>query len=179
MLQSDWNDNLWTQESVDDWMPDNEPDNMDVEAANALFDLILNGMDLNASSSRTAVVILRERAVNRCSDIRESRVLTNNEVIDVVNDLRYEDDQTDQEMKNYIQEVISCITTGDEEADMASIETFAGTIAAQQKVTKDQARENLLALRKEYYAELAKGKTPDQAKVGLSYKIYRGGLLVI
>lgn len=51
--------------------------------------------------------------------------------MDVVDDLRYEDDATDQEMKTYIQEVISCITTGDEDADMKSIETFAGTIAAQ------------------------------------------------
>lgn len=47
-----------------------------------------------------------------------------------MNDLRYEDEETDKEMKNYINEVISCITTGDEDADMASIETFAGTIAA-------------------------------------------------
>ena len=57
--------------------------------------------------------------------------MTGAEVMDVVDDLRYEDDATDNEMKTYIQEVISCITTGDEEADMKSIETFAGTIAAQ------------------------------------------------
>lgn len=101
-----------------------------MEAANALFDMILNGMDLTSERMRSTVVVLRESQMIRNSECRESRVLTDNEVHDVVNDLRYEDDKTDQEMKQYIQEVISCITSGDEEADMASIETFAGTIAA-------------------------------------------------
>ncbi len=62
---------------------------------------------------------------------------------------------------------------------MESIETFAGTIAAQQNVTKQQAKEQLLQLRKEFFDEIAKGKTAKEARVGISYKIYRGGILVV
>lgn len=62
---------------------------------------------------------------------------------------------------------------------MESIETFAGTIAAQQNVTKQQAKEQLLQLRKEFFEEIAKGKTAKEARVGISYKIYRGGILVV
>lgn len=60
MLQEHWNDNLWTPESVDDWEPDNDPDDLDLEAANALFDMILHGMDLNSERMRSTVVLIRE-----------------------------------------------------------------------------------------------------------------------
>jgi hypothetical protein len=34
-------------------------------------------------------------------------------------------------------------------------------------------------LRKEFYDELEKGKSAKEVRVGLSYKIYRGGILVV
>ena len=37
----------------------------------------------------------------------------------------YEDKKTEQEMKELIAEIISAITTGDEEEDMKSIDIFA------------------------------------------------------
>lgn len=56
--------------------------------------------------------------------------MTDNDVSDVVGGLRYEDPQTDDEMKKMIADILSCITTGDEKEDMDSIKTFANTIAA-------------------------------------------------
>ncbi len=102
--------------------------------------------------------MVRQSSVNRQSDTRESRVLDDNELGEVMDSLRYEDKKTDEEMKQFISEIIACISTGDEEADNNSIETFAATIAAQQNVTRQQAREQLQALRKEYFDEIAKGK---------------------
>lgn len=144
MVQSHWQDSFWTAESVDDWQPDNDPDFIDFEAANALFDMIVNGMDVNSESMRQTVVIIRESQIQRGTESRESRLMTGEEVKEVVSDLRYDDDRTDQEMRTYIQEVLSCITSGDEEDDMKSIEIFAGTIAAQQKVSKEQAKQSLI-----------------------------------
>jgi len=48
---------------------------------------------------------------------RASRVMTDGEVNNVVDELRYEDPKTDEEMKTYIEEIIAIITTGDEKAD--------------------------------------------------------------
>ena len=54
-------------------------------------------------------------------------------------------------MRDYISDMIECITTGNEKHDMETIEELAITIAAQKNVTKDQAKEMLLGLRSEYY----------------------------
>ena len=102
MVQSHWQDSFWTAESVDDWQPDNDPDFIDFEAANALFDMIINGMDVNSDSMRQTVVIIRESQIQRGTESRESRLMTGEEVKEVVSDLRYDDDRTDQEMRTYI-----------------------------------------------------------------------------
>lgn len=70
--------------------------------------------------------------------------MSSDEVNDVLDELRYEDDGVDAEMREYIEQVISMITTGDEEEDMKSLETIAATIAAQRNVSLKQAKENLL-----------------------------------
>lgn len=44
--------------------------------------------------------------------------MTDIEVTDVIDGIRYEDKKTDEEMKQFISEIISCITTGDEHSDM-------------------------------------------------------------
>jgi hypothetical protein len=54
----------------------------------------------------------------------------------VVDGIGYADPKNDEEMKEFISEIISAITTGDEEEDMKSIDTFAQTISAQQNVTR-------------------------------------------
>jgi hypothetical protein len=54
-----------------------------------------------------------------------------------VDGIGYVDPKTDAEMKEFIAEIISAITTGDEEEDMQSIDTFAQTISAQQNVTRE------------------------------------------
>jgi len=58
MLQLDWNDDLWTQETVDDWEPDNDPEELDLLAAHALFDAIHDGMDMTSERMRSTVVLL-------------------------------------------------------------------------------------------------------------------------
>lgn len=40
-------------------------------------------------------------------------------------------------MRKYIEDLITCITTGNEKEDMDAIDVFAGTIASQKNVTKD------------------------------------------
>lgn len=105
-----------------------------METVNQLIEMVLNMGEMSNERVRDTVVIMRQSQIRR-SD-RDSRVVTEEEVQETVDGLRYEDAKTDQEMRQYIQEIISCITTGDEEQDMESIETFAGTIAAQQNVTK-------------------------------------------
>ena len=86
--------------------------------------------------------------------------MSSDEVNDVLDELRYEDDGVDAERREYIEQVISMITTGDEEEDMKSLETIAATIAAQRNVSLKQAKENLLQLRKEFYESVEKGNTP-------------------
>jgi hypothetical protein len=36
-----------------------------------------------------------------------------------------------------------------------------------------------LQLRKEYFEEIAKGKTPKEAVNSLTYKVYKGGILAV
>jgi hypothetical protein len=43
---------------VDDWQPDNDPEEFDLHAADALFDMIVNGMDLTSDRMRSTVVLL-------------------------------------------------------------------------------------------------------------------------
>jgi len=62
-------------------------------------------------------------------------------------ELKYDDPLIDQEMRDYIKDLISCMTTGDEKQDMDSINTFAKTIAAQKNVSKEQAKEMLMTIR--------------------------------
>ncbi len=136
----DWSDDLWTQETVDDWEPDNDPEELDLLAADALFDMIINGMDMTSERMRSTVVLLQTQS----NDSRQSKILDDGELNQVVDGIGYVDQRTDEEMKEFIAEIISAITTGDEEEDMQSIDTFAQTIAAQQNVTREQARENLI-----------------------------------
>lgn len=86
---------------------------------------------MSSETMRNTLVMVRQSSVQRQTDTRESRVLDDNELGEVIDSLRYEDKKTDEEMKQFISEIISCITTGDEEADNNSIETFSATIAAQ------------------------------------------------
>jgi hypothetical protein len=46
--------------------------------------------------------------------MRESRVFDDNQVNDIMDELKYEDPEIDQEMRDYIKDLISCMTTGDE-----------------------------------------------------------------
>lgn len=154
MVAMDWNDDLWTQETVDDWEPDNDPEELDLLAADALFDMIINGMDMTSERMRSTVVLLQSQS----NDSRASKILDDGEINQVVDGIGYVDPKTDEEMKEFIAEIISAITTGDEEEDMQSIDTFAQTISAQQNVTREQARENLIALRKEYFELRKQGK---------------------
>lgn len=154
MVAMDWDDDLWTQETVDDWEPDNDPEELDLLAADALFDMIINGMDMTSERMRSTVVLLQTQS----NDSRASKILDDGEINQVVDGIGYVDPKTDEEMKEFIAEIISAITTGDEEEDMQSIDTFAQTISAQQNVTREQARENLIALRKEYFELRKQGK---------------------
>ncbi len=169
----DWSDDLWTQETVDDWEPDNDPEELDLLAADALFDMIINGMDMTSERMRSTVVLLQTQS----NDSRQSKILDDGELNQVVDGIGYVDQRTDEEMKEFIAEIISAITTGDEEEDMQSIDTFAQTIAAQQNVTREQARENLIQLRKEFFELRKQGKDEKQATTSLTYKIYKGGIL--
>lgn len=121
MLSMDWDDDLWTQETVDDWQPDNDPEEFDLHAADALFDMIVNGMDLTSNRMRSTVVLLQTQS----GDSRASRILDDREINQVVDGIGYADPKNDEEMKEFISEIISAITTGDEEEDMKSIDTFA------------------------------------------------------
>jgi hypothetical protein len=59
MLSTHWNDDLWTQEEMeDDWTPDNDPEQFDLFAVDALFDMILHGMDLTSDRMRSTVVLM-------------------------------------------------------------------------------------------------------------------------
>ena len=48
----------------------------------------------------------------------------------MVDGIGYADPKTDAEMKEMIAEIISAITTGDEDEDMQSIDIFAQSISA-------------------------------------------------
>ena len=56
--------------------------------------------------------------------------MSTEQIDDVMQGLRYEDDTVDNEMREYLNQIIACITTGDEVEDFKSIDTFAATIAA-------------------------------------------------
>ena len=76
MVQMDWNDDLWTQETVDDWEPDNDPDELDLLAADAIFDMIINGMDMTSERMRSTVVLLKTQS----NDSRASKILDDGEI---------------------------------------------------------------------------------------------------
>ena len=128
---------------------------------------------MTSERMRSTVVLLQTQA----NDSRASKILDDGEINQVVDGIGYVDPKTDEEMKEFIAEIISAITTGDEEEDMQSIDTFAQTIAAQQNVTREQARENLIQLRKDYFELRKEGQSDKQATTGLTYKIYKGGIL--
>lgn len=126
MTAMDWDDDLWTQETVDDWEPDNDPEELDLLAADALFDMIINGMDMTSERMRSTVVLMQTQS----NDSRASKVLNDGELNEVVDGIGYVDPKTDAEMKEMIAEIISAITTGDEDEDMQSIDIFAQSISA-------------------------------------------------
>ncbi len=126
MTAIDWDDDLWTQETVDDWEPDNDPEELDLLAADALFDMIINGMDMTSERMRSTVVLMQTQS----NDSRASKILDDGELNEVVGGIGYVDPKTDEEMKEMIAEIISAITTGDEEEDMQSIDIFAQSISA-------------------------------------------------
>lgn len=76
MVQMDWNDDLWTQETVDDWEPDNDPEELDLLAADAIFDMIINGMDMTSERMRSTVVLLKTQS----NDSRASKILDDGEI---------------------------------------------------------------------------------------------------
>lgn len=126
MTAMDWDDDLWTQETVDDWEPDNDPEELDLLAADALFDMIINGMDMTSERMRSTVVLMQTQS----NDSRASKILNDGELNEVVDGIGYVDPKTDAEMKEMIAEIISAITTGDEDEDMQSIDIFAQSISA-------------------------------------------------
>ena len=67
MLSQDWDDNLWTQESVDDWMPENDPEQADLIAIDTLFEMIMQGMDMSNDRMRETIVMIRESSIERQS----------------------------------------------------------------------------------------------------------------
>lgn len=80
----------------------------------------------------------------RGGSIRDTRVPSSDELTDVVEELKYEDPEVDAEMRKYIEDIISLITTGNEKEDLENVNLFANTIAAQKNVTKEQAKEMLM-----------------------------------
>ncbi len=57
--------------------------------------------EITSDRVRETVVIMRQSQI-RSSDMRETRVVTEEEVLETVDGLRYEDAKTDQEMRQYI-----------------------------------------------------------------------------
>ena len=95
--------------------------------------MIINGMDMTSERMRSTVVLMQTQS----NDSRASKVLNDGELNEVVDGIGYADPKTDAEMKEMIAEIISAITTGDEDEDMQSIDIFAQSISAQQNVTRD------------------------------------------
>ena len=56
--------------------------------------------------------------------------LDDRQVEQVMEELGYADKKVDYEMRKYIQDLISCITTGNAEDDLKSIDMFSKSIAS-------------------------------------------------
>lgn len=61
-------------------------------------------------------------------------------------DERYED-----EIKEYLTDMIDTITTGDDKYDLDQIKLYSSIIAAQQGCEPAEIHQNLLVLRKEFF----------------------------
>ena len=62
--------------------------------------------------------------------VREKTILDDKQVGDVLNELGYQDPETEEEMMQYLKDILELITTGDEAHDFEQIKHFAISIAA-------------------------------------------------
>jgi len=62
--------------------------------------------------------------------VREKTILDDKQVGDVLNELGYQDPETEEEMMQYLKDILELITTGDEAHDFEQIKRFAISIAA-------------------------------------------------
>ena len=62
--------------------------------------------------------------------VREKTILDDRQVGDILNELGYQDPETEEEMKQYLNDILELITTGNEAHDVEQIKRFAISIAA-------------------------------------------------
>lgn len=82
---------------------------------------------------------------------RVSAKLTDKDVEEALYAIPCIDERYEEEIKEYLLDLIENITTGDEEYDNKQIDIYAEVISKQQACDIEQIRENLYTLRKEYY----------------------------
>ena len=63
----------------------------------------------------------------------------------------FADDRYEDEVKEYLTDLIDCITTGNEKYDLEQIELYAKIISAQQGCEVEEIKDNLLVMRKEFF----------------------------
>lgn len=68
-------------------------------------------------------------AFDNPNDNRGSRVLPANQLVDDVNETMSQDPEQSEAFKEYIEGIISAMTTGNEEKDMEAVAMFADQIA--------------------------------------------------
>jgi hypothetical protein len=72
------------------------------------------------------------------------------------------------EIREYMQEILSLMTTGDEIADFENLERFASMISMQQGTEAKVVTKNLTELRSQYFEYINKGMSQRQANIKMA-----------
>lgn len=72
------------------------------------------------------------------------------------------------EIREYMQEILALMTTGDEIADFENLERFANMISMQQGTDTKVVTKNLTDLRSQYYEYINKGMSQRQANIKMA-----------
>lgn len=95
---------------------------------------------------------------------RNSKLLTDAEVEEVLYGMPFADERYEHEVMAYLKEMIACITTGDEEDDYQQIKRYAALISAQQESKEEEVVKHLKHLREEYFLYIQNGATKQEAR---------------
>ena len=84
----------------------------------------------------------------------------------------------DPEVREYLRDILRTFTTGSDQ-DLTTIDQLSQSLASLTGRKREEMRDVMIELRKEYFKLIAEGKTEEEARYMVESKIYKGTIMTI